>query len=165
MCYAPRIIAQTRSRISLSLSRFNLPTGRRTQLSLAVTTRCGSAKLCRCNPPASKSLIITGTASGWPADWLVIWQRIRSPRVSPASTSAGLTLALARSVKGNGTTTTSPLTNRAMPHPLQVNPNPRPKPFAPAATNPQLLHSALCRVLLETPGIRTPRAGYSPAPS
>jgi hypothetical protein len=74
----------------------------------------------------AKSLTASAMASGWPADWLVIWQRITSPRVKEANTKAGRTLELERSVNGKGTTTTSPLTNRAMPHPPPACPSPSP---------------------------------------
>lgn len=42
-------------------------------------------------------------------------------RLRVAKTNAGRTFELERSVNGIGTTTTSPLINRAMPHPPAVN--------------------------------------------
>ena len=47
-----------------------------------------------------------------------------SSRVDVARTTAGLTLLLAKSVNGKGTTTTSPATNRATPHPPRQSPSP-----------------------------------------
>ena len=62
---------------------------------------------------------------------LVIWQSRMSSRVDVARTTAGLTLLLARSVNGKGTTTTSPATNRATPHPPRQSPNPATKTWRP----------------------------------
>jgi len=161
-----RMTAQTRSRMRLSLAGCSLPTARCTQDSLAVTTRWGKAKLARANPPpASKSAGKRGTASGCPAAWLVIWQRIRSPLVSDATTSAGRTFALERSVNGNGTTTTSPLTNRAMPLPPPGCSSRRPKRIGRAGAGSLLLRRARSGGPSGRQGNQRPAAARLPARS
>jgi hypothetical protein len=50
---------------------------------------------------------------------LVIWHKITSSPGKSASTSAGRLLLVDKSEKGNGTTTTSPFTNVAMPRLLR----------------------------------------------
>jgi hypothetical protein len=65
VCQFFLMVSQTRSRTSCSFDVFSLPTVRRTQISFAVTMRCGKAKLSRDNVSIdSKSAFRIGIASG-----------------------------------------------------------------------------------------------------
>jgi hypothetical protein len=104
------------------------------------------------------------TAVGWDSDRLVIWQISRSPRANVASTTAGRRLLDRRSVNGNGTTTTSPPTKSATPHPLQEYPNPPPRltPRAAAKHARPRFHHCRRRVPADAAEKRAPPAAHSP---
>jgi hypothetical protein len=103
-------------------------------------------------------------AVGWDSDRLVIWQISRSPRANVASTTAGRRLLDRRSVNGNGTTTTSPPTKSATPHPLQEYPNPPPRltPRAAAKHARPRFHHCRRRVPADAAEKRAPPAAHSP---
>jgi hypothetical protein len=140
-----RITAHTRSTSSVSLDGVSVPAVRKMTASWTVTSRCGRATLGRSIPPRMKSAGLMVTAAECDSDRLVIWQISRSPRANVASTTAGRRLLACRAVNGNGTTTTSPLTNSATPHPLQVYPNPPPKRTLRAAAGHARPRSRHCQ--------------------
>ena len=88
------------------------------------------------SPSASNLEILHAVISD---ELLVIWERSTSPRSNDAKTSAGRTFWLVKSVKGIGTTTTSPATSPSMPHPPQGKTNLPSKSYEPRATRIPLL--------------------------
>lgn len=117
------IICMILFKISFIFGFFKRPGLERMIAESAVNIRLGLTEEFWGNPPDAKSVFVIGTEYPSALVCVVIWHKITSSPIKLVTTKAGLFLAFERSEKGKGTTTTSPFTNFAMPHPLRVGPN------------------------------------------